>query len=825
MRHQSTAGITLIFCFFLTTCTPYLGDYDYDSVGQDFVELGTGTISTSNRIITISDASSIFNGMEISVTENYSGTSVNFIIESGDLPEQTFSEYFNPFSEMLRISNGGGFSEDAFFIKIPIEISSDEIPVAFAYNETTGLLEPLSIVFYDNSQLIFAARHFTQSTLSSDLKSGESEALKDYANILISVNNWAVIENKNLILTDFFPGVDDWEFANCRTVAEPEGNCAGHCLSALFYYNYKTWANQVGLYKLYDRDHDSKIWQDNPLGLRLVSEVQKDCNKVGKQKIWDDYFVISPQGIEEDFLNDYHKMAYKTAAVQLLISNQPIYTEIYQKVGVMGSHAVIITGINLADNTMHIADPNYPGITRTASLQADGYLDYYSSVRTDAPRVHYERFLCMGFSAMNNWKAVADYWRELEKGTIGDQRFPTCEYLVTFNQGTPEETTNTMGEVNKIWLGGLSVSTDHSSIRLSCDVNRLDGASVKSRLGICENSKWIANSLYGKNYVDLDLESLNLHNSTIGIYVIEDILDSNGYIINTNWIDFKWLNISEITLNPVDQSGNINEELSWEVILGNPPTNTRFEWTFGDGLESLIKKNSNTASHTYKENGIFPIMVIAYDDDTNECRGVAVGLARIQEGLDINYITIEFGAPDNRNLVFYSNDYASTGWTLGWSIWMIEELNFTVTESSVSDGNLKIVAERKASMHEGKSNFINTLTMEGQYTIGSFNRLTFSKLKVSETRSYNNDFRSYSETKQIELTNVELAQTRYNEKQPMQYELYIHNSEDARALITDISHVVTSTNVSSETEQYYLTHIDWESMKGLYFDFSVEIYR
>ena len=818
MRHQGLVFITLIFCFFLSACTPYLDDYD--SGDQDFIELGSGNISSSNRVITISDASSIFNGMEISVTENYSGPSVAFTIESGGLPEQTFNEYFNPFSEVLRISNGGGFSEDAFFIKIPIKISSDEIPVAFAYNETTGLLEPLPIVFYDNSQLIFAARHFSQSTLSSDLKSEESEALKDYANILISVNNWAAIENKNLILTDFLPGVDDWEFANCITVAEPEGNCAGLCLSALFYYNYKTWANQVGLYNLYDRDHDSKIWQDNPLGLRLVSEVQNDCNKVGKQKIWDDYLVINPQKIEEDFLNDYHKMAYKTAAVQLLISNQPIYTEIYQKVGVMGSHAVIITGINLADNTMHIADPNYPGITRTASLQADGYLDYYSSVRTDAPRVHYERFLCMGFSAMNNWKAVADYWRELETGTIGDQRFPTCEYLVTFNQGTPEETTHTMGEVNKIWMGGLSVSTDHSSIRLSCDVNRLDGALVRSRLAICENSKWIAISPYGKNYVDLDLESLNLHNSTIGIYVIEYILDINRYLINTNWIDFKWLNISEITLNPVDQSGNINEELSWEIILGNPPTNTRFEWTFGDGNAAETIINSNYAYHSYSEVGRYPIMVMAYDNDTNECRGVAVGLARIQDkDLEVNHATITLVNIEGKPFFTYSDDSWDTNWNIGLSS---GEEEFKVIESLITDGNMKIITEMT---YDNGNGFIGltTQTIVGQFSIGD-SELYFTSLNVKETRSASESdgLGSFLVTKEIEIVNFTINEVYipYSDD-PTGYEMLNAVAEEVQPMIKSISHHISQTDSEGKTTEKHLTGVKWENAKPQYFNFRI----
>jgi len=612
----------------VTGCTSYIDNYDNYPSDGDLLEIGEGTISSSNREIIVTNEQSVYSGLQISVNDDYSGPSVDFTIESGNLPDEVFNEYFNPLDEMLRINFGGETSENIFFVKVPISTAEGEIPVAFNYNETTGLLDPLPILSHDEESITFAARHFIQIGYGSELKSSTTNNDKDYANVLIGSFVLTSLELQDVIMSDFQPGSDDWDFGNWGSVMEPDGNCAGMMLSSLFYYDYKIWANQVELSHLYDRD--PKIWEDNTLGIRLVSEVQNNCLLVSIDKIWMDFFKHPPYAPSGDFYDKYQKSAFANASAQLLISRKPIYTSILPRNSLNNGHAVLIIGINRADSILYIADPNFPGETRIAELKPDGYFDYLSGVNArESNNILYERFLCLGYSQMASWQTVADNWKELTDGTIGDQRFPSCDYKVTYNQGQADESTNTLGEINKMWLDGLSVSREHTTLRISCDASYPNGNSESSNIWIWENSKWLATSARDKNYIDLDLEQSDLYNSTIGIFISQPT-QVNG-VDTYEWIDFKWMNISEISITPEKMVGTSNTEYTWEITLGNPPTNTRFEWNFGDGSETTVIKNSNTSTHIYFKGGTYPIVVTAYDDDTNESRGVATGSAVITD--------------------------------------------------------------------------------------------------------------------------------------------------------------------------------------------------
>lgn len=626
--------LLLLYCVScIVGCESIIGEYGDQSQQLDII--GTGSISPGNPKYIISNEESIFNGLEISVISSYTGPTFAFEISSGTIPDKTFNPHFTPLNEMLAISNGDRFSESTFFVKIPISTSEDEIPLVFAINNESNQLIPMPIVSSDNTSITFAAKQFSQAYFTNDLKSGPGIQIVDVTRFIIGTYPLSVLEEvmqTGSIKVGFKPGVDDWEFENLGTFMEPAGNCAGHCLSSLFYYDYKVWANQVGLNGLYDSD--SKIWQDNSLGLRLVSEVQKDCMVIATNSHWDDFVLNSPGSTVEDYYNQYHQDALQTIALQLLITDLPLYAEISEKNSVSNLHAVLITGIDLLGHRIFVADPNFPGDqNRTVIIKDDGYIDYLSGKSSDSETVTYERLLCLGYSSISNWKIVADYWRNLLDGSIGDNSFPTCSYSVTFDPGSSPATTTALGVNDKNWIGSLSVSRKDTIIRIDCQVNKQDGGFMDSYLWIRKGDEWIAYSKLDESFVDLDLEGLQLYNSTIGIFVSTEMIE-DGKRTGSEWIDFKWMKISEMTLEPAKASGKVNEELTWEVTLGDAPQNVRFEWDFGDGtgIEEIL--NSNVASHIFSELGEYYLMVKAHNNDNNELIGVTTGITIIENAID-----------------------------------------------------------------------------------------------------------------------------------------------------------------------------------------------
>ncbi len=653
-------------CLITAACDSIVENYGIEKNG-DFVEIGSGTISTGNHGINVTSEQSDFNGLEIYVNEGYSGPDVEFEIYAGDLPGSFQNNSFIPVDEILRIKNGGEFSNNTFFIQIPVTSSENEMPVAFAYNETTESLEPLAVVDYDNSSITIAARSFIQTTFSSDLKTSYTTEIMDYASIIVGTIAVSTIENNSTIMSDFIPGKDDWEFDNNGSIMEPGGNCAGMVLSSLFYYDFKEWANQVELSSLYDREE--QLWEDNTLGIRLVSEVQKETGSIAVAGIWNDFFNRKPYAAPGDFYDEYHKIAYNNAIAQLLVTKRPIYTEVWPKNTLTDGHAVLIIGINRQDSVLYIADPNFEGATRTAEIKPDGYFDYISGINArEADNILYERFICLGFQQMANWKLLADLWRQLDQGTIGDQRFPGCDYQVTFNPGQEDESTTSLPEMDKNWLDPLSVSRENITVRIKCEVTDKSNNSVASNIWIWEDSKWILKSARDRNFIDLDLEVFDLYNSTIGIYISRPATVDNTP--TNEWVDFKWLNISDISISPKELAGKTQTEYSWEVSLSDPPANTRFEWNFGDGSETMIIRNKTTASHTYTQEGVFPILLRAFDDDTDKPFGVAAGIANISNiPLGQKLVRVALGRPSL---------FQTTGWG---------EYDFLNEEVGISCGN------------------------------------------------------------------------------------------------------------------------------------------
>ncbi|HPR33136.1 MAG TPA: PKD domain-containing protein [Prolixibacteraceae bacterium] len=623
-----------IFLIVVSLCGCNSFNNDDDPNEGNFTEIGNGYISASNRKIIITDEQSAFSGLELFVNDNYTGSMMNFTIESGELPNIRISRDFIIIPERLRISNEGVHAEDAIFIKIPVSTKEDQIPIAFTYNKATKSFDPMPIVGYNENSILLASRNFSQITFEEDLKSIPEFDVKEYADIVVGTCKKAVLENHDIIESGFVAGTDGWEFDNWGSVITPDGNCAGMVLSALFYFDYKQWANAEGLKNLYDLD--TLFWQDNTLGIRLSSDIQRVAEKIdGSEKAFLEYSAaMEEMGVEaeyDDFFSYYSQIAYQTARAQLLIARKPIYTHIAPGTDYNGLHAVLITAINQTDNTLVLYDPNFAGMKRTAKLMPGGLLSYYSGETADDPDgILYERFVCLGYQQMLDWKKLAEHWRKMENETVGDGFFPTVDYQVTFHLGTPDETTTSLKEFKKDYLFSIPLTQEIEQIRLSCEASDVQNKAIPTNLWVRIDDTWIESGR-NKNFVDININSLDLSNKTIGLYAHKPAFQSNS-TPSEEWIDFKWVNLSTISIDPKEMSGEINKEYTWEVTLNDPPAKTRFEWNFGDDTGFTVNKNKASAKHTYKQNGTYTILVMAFDEKSNRLIGIADAVAKIGGG-------------------------------------------------------------------------------------------------------------------------------------------------------------------------------------------------
>lgn len=601
---------------------------DYGKTGLDnYVELMSATISTNDRKLILNQNNTLFVGTEISVNDSYSGEPTTFTLYSSPLPKLEKKSGFTPLDEMLIISNTGDFSQNCFFVKIPIRSQVNSIPVAFAYNEFTETLMAVPIVDYDQNHIIISSRNFNQVNWDSRLKSGLTPEVHDFMDIVVGQFELAAASGLTSVLSDFVAGIDDWEFVNYGTGVEPKGTCAGMTLSALFYYEYRRWAQEPGLTNAFDRD--KRIWQDNTLGLRLVSQIQNAPESISENHIWQDYIEkmrsISQEIDYNEYLSLYHRRAIDNLVAQLQITNNPVYASIAPRNSLEGYHAVLITGVGLIDSVLYIADPNYPGQTRSATIESDGFINYQTGETASENLRTYERLLCLGSNQMNDWSVMADFWRQLYDQTIGDNRFPTLEYTYQVDQeGNSSSSFSPLQAMDKNWLNNIVISEEDEKLLITCKADS-SGTLLNTCLNVWANSGWLFEE--PQETVEIDLKKNDLLNKTIGLLLNRSIQKPDG--IYDYWLDFKWVSLSDLKLKPETMKGEKKQSYTWEVEMTAPPKNIRVEWDFGDNSSLEVIENSMKAKHTYDQDGEYNIVVSVFDDAINLFIGQITGKAKI----------------------------------------------------------------------------------------------------------------------------------------------------------------------------------------------------
>ncbi len=585
----------------------------------DFKVLSESSLGSSGGDIVVSDAESSLDGMTVSAPDGALSSTKEFEVSSAEIEGHSLGERFNPVTPLIRIKNGGEYADGPIFIDIPIEISEDEIPAAFFFDDVKGNLEVIPVLKYTTENVIIATRHFATSGMYGNQSSGKIRIFNDdlYANIVISSVKKSDLEKAGVLNSGFEPGKDDWEFPNYGSYIEKGGNCSGHSISSLWYYVMKKPSTDKQLNGQFDRT-GGNIWQDNPLGIRMVTKTQNEQGSYW-HKIWDDFNseIAGTYDYGSDFYKEYHKVAWNAAAAQMYVSGKPMYTIVSQDAG--DSHAVIAYKIDYSGGKIYLADPNFPGNkSRMIQKTGDNLQPYQSGDNANDPdAVNYTEFAFFGMSAMYNWSKMEIRWAALENKTIGNDLFPTLEYTLSGPEGESE-------------LGESIPFDTENDYAIACRVTPRTGAPFDGGVIVYNGETNIAQNDDSK-WANLSMTNEE-NNKTLGIWVWQ----MNDGV--KEWIDFRWVSVSELRIEPDVLNGEKDQEYEWEAVIANPPANARYEWNFGDGSATEIVKNNKKVSHTYKENGVFPVILELYDDASGQFAGVATAYANIGAGfIDSTY--------------------------------------------------------------------------------------------------------------------------------------------------------------------------------------------
>ncbi|MFH1330023.1 MAG: hypothetical protein ABIJ48_05140 [Actinomycetota bacterium] len=394
------------------------------------------------------------------------------VINSHDLPAGV-----DAVSPLYRVENGAGLSERDIEVDVPISIPSGEFAMGFFYDSATGGFEGMPIVGIDSDSVTLATRHFSEFVIMW------------HEGMMIGQLPAPVID------TGFRPGVDDWQFPNYGSAAEPGGHCSGQSLSAMWYFLEQKAAGQPALYGRFDNtDADpfnrswpqtGDLWQDDRDGYRLASAVQAQYEGIAFEVY---------EGPMQELSRSLHysghdAVTFSAFGFAMWLTKEPQWVGIHRWVDDNGDkawtiadwgggHAMVVYGAT-ADG-LYVADPNYPRAFRTipwdpaTTLQPEPWMTSSTVLGPPEPGVlgPYVTLTVVGVpptsfniigyyekSALVAWTGLAGEWAKFVDGTVGDDIFPsfTLKALFKDDDGNQQE---------RGFRGNLTVALDEIELSL-----------------------------------------------------------------------------------------------------------------------------------------------------------------------------------------------------------------------------------------------------------------------------------------------------------------------------------------------------------------------
>ena len=156
------------------------------------VDAVSQSINTTGGMISVSKPGDPLDGFVIDVPANSYTESNTFNVSYAPITSQTFGSDITPISPMISVDNGGAFSNEMMYIRVPVKVPDGYFAMGFYYDAATKQLEGMPLLSTGADSITVGAMHFS--------------------NFFISMISKSLL--KNDIDSDFRPGVDDWQFDN-----------------------------------------------------------------------------------------------------------------------------------------------------------------------------------------------------------------------------------------------------------------------------------------------------------------------------------------------------------------------------------------------------------------------------------------------------------------------------------------------------------------------------------------------------------------------------------------------------------------------------------
>jgi hypothetical protein len=526
------------------------------------VDAASASISPGGGKITVNQADSLINGLEMMIPSGSFENQRNFKISCAPIEKHSFGEDFSPITPLITVENGGVYSSEDMLVTIPVIIPEGKFAMGFLYNDKTKILEGMPLMAENAVSITVATRHFSSFVIS----------LIDRFKL------------KQDIDTSFRPGIDDWQFINYGSYIAPKGHCAGQSVSAMWYYYYQPEGKDLTLYNRYDNNGKNPatpdLWWDDSKGYRLASTIQSDLD----WDSWASQFFTNQRGVDDE-------LAWDAFAYSMQFLKQPQYVTL--AAGEKG-HAIICYRIK--DGNLYVADPNYPGDTeRRIEYVNKKFKPYKSGANKkeidDGKSISYSKIGYVSQSSRVDWNKMNQRWSEFKSGTIGNDKFPAYKIM----------TKDEKGQLQEIPDGYVSTKR-----YIYLDVK----ADFIGKIYVFIDGKTISHE--GNEF------RLDAGNNLLGIYIAGKINDAYEYV------DYKYLNVmytdsGSLAIKPDSSSIETGQTQILTVTSSKPASKPSYEWFMGSlslNIKSTSVKASTDKTYTFDfaQPGTYEIIVREWDE-------------------------------------------------------------------------------------------------------------------------------------------------------------------------------------------------------------------
>lgn len=508
------------------------------------VSVTSTTIGSNGGSVKVAIPGSPVNGLEITVPQNAFTESRVFSISYATVQSHNLGSNFHPVSPLITIKNEGGYSSVPMRLKIPMKKASDEFATAFMYNEVTGKLEAVPILSENDSSVTVSISHFEASSLSLSKKLYRGQRDQSaQGNLIVSSIKESILNSQTIINTGFSPGVDDWEFINYGSYIEPGGHCAGQSMTAMWYFYEKKLKGEAPLFHKMDTYCNSfspaKLWQDNPYGFRFASTIQADFNWTG----WT---------TKVDIESYVPSLVWKTFIAAMLVTGEPQFVILKKSNSDIG-HAMIVYKINVSENKLYIADPNFPNnktVNGTSSVRTINYVNgsfepYPSSLNAASSQIMFDQIAFFGKTANIDWSKITSRWSEVQNKTIGNDRFPQYEL---YHKGA--------GQVNLT----NEMTIEEDTLKVQCRSTAADyyinntNSLQKINIFDVNGNLLVETPTLGVN-AGTAFYVLKPGKNVLGFYIM--CPKSSGGVVDWRFVDFKWITINKLCITSISPASGV----------------------------------------------------------------------------------------------------------------------------------------------------------------------------------------------------------------------------------------------------------------------------